>query len=182
MNNTSTWIWFILYAHHRSKRDGDLTKPTFHAWYNVLRKPVLELLEIKEFGKRNGGVWFVQRFWCFVSEQPVLNRWFDSSLTHGRHRIWLWSDPSKFDSPITSQCDPTLRVQLLIGTHPRFSSQPLRILSLMMYSLVPVPGLNLIPPFAFFLALHILYNKSRKRHSKFWVQFYNVFTPPVKLR
>ena len=69
--------------------------------------------------------------------------------------IWLWSDPSKFGQPLAPGCDPTLTV---VGVPARFSSKPLRIVSLTMYSLVLIPGLNLIPPFAFFLFLHISYN------------------------
>ncbi|KAF8513841.1 hypothetical protein BU17DRAFT_20728, partial [Hysterangium stoloniferum] len=32
MNNTSTWIWFILYAHQRSTIDYKPTDPTWSAW------------------------------------------------------------------------------------------------------------------------------------------------------
>ncbi|KAK6993205.1 hypothetical protein R3P38DRAFT_2409489, partial [Favolaschia claudopus] len=76
--------------------------------------------------------------------------------------IWLWSDPSNFGQHF--DCDPTLTI---VGVPARFSSKPLRIASLAMYSLVLIPGLNLIPPFAFFLTLHISYNWSRKRHELF---------------
>jgi hypothetical protein len=179
MNNTSTWIWFILYVHHRSKLDVNPTKPTWRAWYSVFNEPFLELLGgVKESGKENGGdgfvqiIWgVVQRIWHFVSEQPVLTLGSIHLSLMAAVGIWLWSDPSKFGSGI-GHCDPVLTV---VGTHPRFSSQPLRILSLTMYSLVLIPGLNLIPPFVFFLALHILYNKSWERHSKFWDRFYNIF-------
>jgi hypothetical protein len=38
MNNTSTWIWFILYVHRRSKPKGGPPVPaTWKAWYNLLR-------------------------------------------------------------------------------------------------------------------------------------------------
>jgi hypothetical protein len=186
MNNTSTWIWFILYVHHRSKRDGDATEPSWNAWYKVLREPLLELLRgAKESGEEGGGEsgdegdWYlpmhvrclIKHVWRFVSEQPVLTLGSIHLSLMAAVGIWLWSDPLKFGSSLGT-CDPMLTV---VGTHPRFSSQPLRILSLTMYSLVLVPGLNLIPPFVFFLALHILYNKSWKRHSTFWVRFYNVF-------
>ncbi|KAJ7840522.1 ankyrin repeat-containing domain protein, partial [Mycena olivaceomarginata] len=40
-----------------------------------------------------------------------------------------------------------------------------------MYSLVLIPGLNLIPPFTFFLMLHISYNWSREQHKLFWTQW-----------
>ncbi|KAJ7764849.1 hypothetical protein B0H16DRAFT_1718057 [Mycena metata] len=79
--------------------------------------------------------------------------------------IWLWSNPSKFGQVLNPNCDPTLTV---IGVPARFSSKPLRIVSLTMYSIALIPGLNLIPPFTFFLMLHISYNWSRKQHKLFW--------------
>ncbi|KAJ7151905.1 hypothetical protein C8R43DRAFT_886539, partial [Mycena crocata] len=32
MNNTSTWIWFILYVHHRSKRGYQPTEAKWNEW------------------------------------------------------------------------------------------------------------------------------------------------------
>ncbi|KAJ7764847.1 hypothetical protein B0H16DRAFT_1269990, partial [Mycena metata] len=32
MNNTSTWIWFILYVHYRSKRDEEPTGAKWSKW------------------------------------------------------------------------------------------------------------------------------------------------------
>lgn len=51
-----------------------------------------------------------------------------------------------------------------------FSSPALRICSLLMYSLLLIPGINLFLPFLFFLTLHILYNRSLRLHSRFWRQ------------
>ncbi|KAJ7874300.1 armadillo-type protein [Mycena olivaceomarginata] len=70
--------------------------------------------------------------------------------------LWLWSDPSKFGTPITD-CDPSLTV---VGGAVPFSTPGLRIFSLAIYSVLVIPGLNLVPPFLFFLALHITYNSS----------------------
>lgn len=72
--------------------------------------------------------------------------------------IWLWSNPPKFGFPIP--CDPSL---VIVGGSVRFSSPALRICSLLMYSLLVVPGVNLLLPFLFFLTLHILYNWSRRQ-------------------
>ncbi|KIK61328.1 hypothetical protein GYMLUDRAFT_166644, partial [Collybiopsis luxurians FD-317 M1] len=32
MNNTSTWIWFLLHAHHRTKTNLNCIAPTWKAW------------------------------------------------------------------------------------------------------------------------------------------------------
>ncbi|KIJ28964.1 hypothetical protein M422DRAFT_189086, partial [Sphaerobolus stellatus SS14] len=56
MNNTSTWIWFILYVHHRSKDDHPVPA-TWGAWYDVLRKYLKMLLrgiEKKKSEKTSG--------------------------------------------------------------------------------------------------------------------------------
>ncbi|KAJ7798654.1 hypothetical protein B0H14DRAFT_2617734 [Mycena olivaceomarginata] len=193
MNNTSTWIWFILYAHHRSKRDDRPTGANWSEWRDALLEPVRELLgqndgpgtrtkvtSTVQRRRRRGiaeriwhvarriaqRIWrIVQRIWGFVSEQPVLTLGSIHLSLMAAVGIWLWSDPSKFGQPLDLSCDPTLTV---IGVPARFSSKPLRIISLAMYSLVLIPGLNLIPPFTFFLTLHISYNWSREQHKSFW--------------
>ncbi|KAJ7857513.1 hypothetical protein B0H13DRAFT_1640949 [Mycena leptocephala] len=50
MNNTSTWIWFLLYAHHLTKPDGENrrnsrkpTPATWSAWIGVLLSPLRRL-------------------------------------------------------------------------------------------------------------------------------------------
>ncbi|KAJ7187696.1 hypothetical protein GGX14DRAFT_383406, partial [Mycena pura] len=41
MNNTSTWIWFILYVHHQSKRDDrPPIKANWNDWRNTLLEPL----------------------------------------------------------------------------------------------------------------------------------------------
>ncbi|KAJ7826133.1 hypothetical protein B0H14DRAFT_2368383, partial [Mycena olivaceomarginata] len=40
MNNTSTWIWFILYAHHRSNRDDQPTGANWSEWRHALLEPL----------------------------------------------------------------------------------------------------------------------------------------------
>ncbi|KAJ7840531.1 hypothetical protein B0H14DRAFT_1058430 [Mycena olivaceomarginata] len=208
MNNTSTWIWFILYAHHRTKRDDQPTAANWSEWRDALLEPVRELLgqndgpgtstevTIEYYWSITERIWHIaqritqhirriaqriwriaQCIWGFVSEQPVLTLGSIHLSLMAAVGIWLWSDPSKFGHPLDPSCDPTLTV---IGVPARFSSKPLRIISLAMYSLVLIPGLNLIPPFAFFLTLHISYNWSREQHKSFWTRWdsiLKVFTP-----
>jgi hypothetical protein len=183
MNNTSTWIWFILYAHHQSKRDDHPTGANWSEWRGALLEPVRELLgqndgpgtstEVTGTVQRRWGI--AQRIWCiaqhiwgFVSKQPVLTLGSIHLSLMAAVGIWLWSDPLKFGHPLDPSCDPTLTV---IGVSARFSLKPLRITSLAMYSLVLIPSLNLIPPFAFFLTLHISYNWSREQHKSFWTRW-----------
>jgi hypothetical protein len=170
MNNTSTWIWFILFVHHRSKRDDRPTEANWSEWRDALLEPLRELqgrnARAGDSTETGIGIWGItQRIWRFISEQPVLTLGSIHLSLMAAVGIWLWSNPSKFGQALDPSCDPTLTV---IGVPARFSSVPLRIVSLTMYSIVLIPGLNLIPPFAFFLTLHISYNWSREQHQSFW--------------
>ncbi|KAJ6558341.1 hypothetical protein B0H19DRAFT_1070864 [Mycena capillaripes] len=197
MNNTSTWIWFILYVHYRTKRDDRRAGANWSDWRDALLEPVQRLLGRNEGAgasvsiverirplpqgirritwQRIWGIahriWGItHRIWCFISEQPVLTLGSIHLSLMAAVGIWLWSDPSKFGLPLDTGCDPTLTV---VGVPARFSSKPLRIVSLTMYSIVLIPGLNLIPPFVFFLTLHISYNWSREHHKLFWTWWDN---------
>src|SRR5882757_1269475 len=45
INNTSTWIWFIMYVHYQSKRDDrPPIKANWSDWRHALLAPLLELL------------------------------------------------------------------------------------------------------------------------------------------
>ncbi|KAF7375540.1 Multiple ankyrin repeats single kh domain [Mycena sanguinolenta] len=176
MNNTSTWIWFILYVYHRSKDDKP-TEANWSKWCKALLEPPLELLGQNEGDSDNSSqmgtricpaqrIWHIaQRIWHFISKQPVLTLGSIHLSLMAAVGIWLWSDPSEFGDPLGPSCDPTLMV---VGVPARFSSNSLRIVSLTMYSVVLIPGFNLIPPFVFFLTLHITHNWSRRRHLLFW--------------
>jgi hypothetical protein len=128
-------------------------------------------MDIWQSGKQNTGApsrtqispSVFQRAWHFVSEKPVLTLGSIHLSLMGAIGLWLWSNPSKFGTPI-GPCDPSVTV---VGG-ARFSSPGLRIFSLAIYSLLIIPGLNLVPPFLFFLALHITYNKTRVHHATFW--------------
>jgi hypothetical protein len=175
MNNTSTWIWFILYVHHRSKHDSQPTGANWTEWRDALLEPLWESLgQNAGAGDSTGtGIWGItQHIWCiaqciwhFISEQPVLTLGSIHLSLMATVGIWLWSDPSKFGQPLNPSCDPTLTV---IGVAAQFASKPLRIASLTMYFLVLIPGLNLIPPFVFFLTLHISYNWCSGQHQSYW--------------
>jgi len=207
MNNTSTFIWFLLYAHHRSiNEDKSMVIPvTWSGWLELLVSPLrcvvtgnsrtsLEQAEPSNDhtdgdGNQSGGQSgdsrgnrnsdpkqdvtpqrlgktyppFVQRLWELVLQAPVLSLGSIHLSLMASIGIWLWSDPSKFGTRIS--CDPTLTI---VGVAVPFSSRALRVCSLLMYSLLLIPGVNLVPGFLFFISLHILYNKSRRRHPRFW--------------
>ncbi|KAJ7477613.1 ankyrin repeat-containing domain protein [Mycena latifolia] len=183
MNNTSTWIWFVLYAHHLSKADkgkerGTDWKPrcprcrlepgrnpilaTWSDWAPV----VLSKACPRHVRARSGPAMVlhvVDRAWDLFSQAPVLILGSFHLSLMAAVGIWLWLNPVKFGAPIL--CDPTLTI---VGGPAHFSSPALRIFSLTMYFLLLIPGINLLPPILFFLGLHIAYNWSREHHRSSW--------------
>jgi hypothetical protein len=89
--------------------------------------------------------------------------------------IWLWSSPARFEtsqpaftSPYPLECTS----MSLLGVDVRLSSPVLQLSSLVIYSFFLVPGLNLVLPGVFFLALYIYLHRRRlsrphgQRHAK----------------
>jgi len=170
MNNTSTWIWFILFVHHRSTLNYKPTDATWEAWCSVLWSPIAILLGGRwTKGREREGeettVWrFLPRLICLLKAAPVLTLSSIHLSFMAAIGIWLWITPSKFGLTIPPTCHPTLTV---LGASVPFSSAPLHIFSLMMYALLLIPGLHLLPPFLFFLTLHISYNWVRSHSQRF---------------
>ncbi|KAJ7477497.1 hypothetical protein FB451DRAFT_1454293 [Mycena latifolia] len=184
MNNTSTWIWFLLYAHHLSKADkgkdhGTDWKPRCpRCRLERGRNPILAtwsdwapvVLSSKacprHFRARSGPALvlrIVDRAWDLFSRAPVLILGSFHLSLMAAVGIWLWLNPVKFGAPM--HCDPTLTI---VGGPAHFSSPALRIFSLAMYFLLLIPGINLLPPIFFFLVLHIAYNRSLEHQRSSW--------------
>jgi hypothetical protein len=166
MNNTSTWIWFILFVHHKSGIQHQPTAATWSAWWKLMWSS--DFLQGKR-GTGSGGA--IQRsflrLYLLVTAAPVLTLGSIHLSLMAGIGIWLWANPAKFGSHI--HCNLNQEPKLAVfGASINFSSTPLRVFSLTMYSVLLLPGFNLFPPFLFFLALHVSYNWSRKRHAWFW--------------
>ncbi|KAJ7795254.1 ankyrin repeat-containing domain protein [Mycena olivaceomarginata] len=196
MNNTSTWIWFLLYAHYLSKadnprKDDDLSKaddpskadetkkgdwePRCPPWAPVVlsskachrhvRAKRLDFHPVVVFRIANHFwdlfvVHIVDCLWDLFSRAPVLMLGSFHLSLMSAIGIWLWLNPGNFGTPMP--CNPTLTI---VGGPAPFFSHQLQIFSLAMYFLLLIPGINLLPPIFFFLALHILYNWFRFRLS-----------------
>lgn len=179
MNNTSTWIWVILYLHERSMATYNHVAATWPAWRKTLWFPFRTYLhgqdladsgtgppnQSREIVKHRWNIWnsfaikWVRRSTQFILAAPVLMLGSIHLSMMAAIGIWLWRDPTGFGKPI-DRCTPMLTV---FGASVSINSTPLRIFSLTMYVIILIPGLNLLPPFAFFLFLHISYNHIRTR-------------------
>jgi hypothetical protein len=81
--------------------------------------------------------------------------------------LWVWSSPYMFEKlqrHLLESIDDLLPVECtytsVLRHNTSLMSQGLRLLSLIMYSVFLVPGLNLLVPVVAFLALFILYHQS----------------------
>lgn len=77
--------------------------------------------------------------------------------------IWLWSSPQSFGASEAATCVTKVANLTVLGAHVPFGSQVLRIISISIYSLLLLPGLNLLLPMALFLSLHCWYHSRRSR-------------------
>jgi hypothetical protein len=181
MNNTSTWIWFILYVHERSRAKYKPVGATWSTWRTALWSAVRAYLHgLDPAGSHDSRPWpttrgendetrlqkavkrvwwskpmiYLRRFARLILAAPVLTLGSIHLSLMAAIGIWLWQDPAGFGKPV-DRCTPMLTV---FGASVSFNSTPLQIFSLIMYAVVLIPGLNLLPPFAFFLFLHISYN------------------------
>ncbi|KAJ6481467.1 hypothetical protein C8R47DRAFT_1049752 [Mycena vitilis] len=177
MNNTSTWIWFILYAHHLSKPDKRKRRCANHNLHcpkcrlgpgrGAIAATPSDWARLLFSKSCNIHMWsvsgglpifrLVERAWDLFARAPVLMLGSFHLSLMSAIGIWLWLNPSKFGVPIS--CDPTLTV---VGGPASFISRPLQIFSLVMYFLLLIPAVNLLLPILFFLALHIAYNSQRE--------------------
>ncbi|KAF7308092.1 Multiple ankyrin repeats single kh domain [Mycena kentingensis (nom. inval.)] len=142
MNNTNTFTYLLLRVHRAIWRD----RTTEWTWSSVGRD-----------------------FWtaCFpetAATEPQRRRfaWINFATGIGSLHlalmgsvgIWLWSDPVHFG--ISRACGPDPRHSIL-GIDVSFESQPLRITSLVIYSAVAIPVINLAVPLALLLSPYILF-------------------------
>jgi hypothetical protein len=65
MNDTSMFIWFLLYAHHRSKTDQNLMaiSATWHGWRKAFMSPLNHLVGIKGKIDDDGTVSDAELYW-----------------------------------------------------------------------------------------------------------------------
>jgi hypothetical protein len=134
MNNTSTWIWFILYVHKRSRATYKPVGATWSAWRTALWSPVRTYLHgLDPAGSGTGPttqggegnetglqkvvkcLWnslpiqWVRRFIRLILAAPVLTLGSIHLSMMAAIGIWLWRDPAGFGKPIDN-CTPMLTV------------------------------------------------------------------------
>jgi hypothetical protein len=186
MNNTSTFIWFLLYVNHRSTAKGGCrVRPTWTDWSRAIVCPLYRNIqhrlqlqihdqedaikqdrEVNETrGNSNARTSMLGRLWNSLLEDLVLVLGSIHLSAMAGIGLWLWRNPTAFGTGLDTACSapPTLSI---IGQEVSLYSRGLQVISLMLYSALLVPGFNFAIPFLFFLGSHILYNKYRNWSPK----------------
>ncbi|KAF5343939.1 hypothetical protein D9758_012147 [Tetrapyrgos nigripes] len=182
MNNTNTFIYFLLYIHHKSQRGEEGVEPimpTWSAWIQHTRdrlslrsvtaevRGLLQLFRTKEeqlsvdLEKQSPSNQDTKS-----PPQSLIKNFFERIvlLLGSLHLtlmavlgIWMWSNPGSFGA--LGSCPTSINSLSMVILGPRVSlgSGGLHGWSLAIYSLFLVPGLNLVIPAAFFLLVYIGY-------------------------
>ncbi|KIY66546.1 hypothetical protein CYLTODRAFT_377592 [Cylindrobasidium torrendii FP15055 ss-10] len=184
MNNTNTFIYFLLYVKHKSQaNDGDSVEPTFDAWYEYLRKRMHVVLPTKPFGMNllsddsvmgKHELSFQDSDISSIKLHQVSNK-SSTSLTRKLLRkavfllgslhltvmaafgLWVWTDPRFFKTG--DSCAVDTSEMSILGIYVPCRSRGLHGWSIAIYTLFLVPGLNLILPMGLFLAIFTLCHK-----------------------
>ncbi|KAJ3526265.1 hypothetical protein NMY22_g10231 [Coprinellus aureogranulatus] len=187
MNNTNAFIYFLLYIQYKSQGEAGI-KPEKSAWIKHIKAQVMTIFCLSdglcgwwpfEFG---GVKKHPKRIEGPGAAKVLFKR--ITLLLGSLHLtlmaalgIWLWSTPQSFGASETAGCVTQVADLAIVGAHIRFGSLAFRIASLTIYSLILIPGLNLILPMALFLAFHCWYHSQRPSKPPLLPEYDNRNTP-----
>ncbi|KAF5364446.1 hypothetical protein D9758_010658 [Tetrapyrgos nigripes] len=183
MNNTNTFIYFLLYIQHKSQPGPAQIEPKLSAWIQHARNKLSLwnlMAEVKGLLQPEFRTKEEQKFIRSSDAEKQLESNQDTKspqqsfiknvfrrivfLLGSLHLtimaglgIWMWRKPGSFgpsDSCLISIDSLSI---VILGHHVSLGSEGLRGWSLAVYSLFLVPGLNLVVPAAIFLFLYIRY-------------------------
>ncbi|KAK7456445.1 hypothetical protein VKT23_010693 [Stygiomarasmius scandens] len=177
MNNTNTFIYFLLYVQHKSQPGPEHVDPTWSAWVQHLKGRLsfhLVTSQIKYALKPDAQLEKDAQIATNDPEQQGQEKetMQESNLKNIFRRIvlvlgslhlslmaglgvWLWSNPGSFGGPDQGSC--LLESTAILGRKVPLSSEGLRVWSLLIYSIFLLPGFNLLLPIAVFLVLNFTY-------------------------
>ncbi|KAF5348301.1 hypothetical protein D9756_010536 [Leucocoprinus leucothites] len=177
MNNTNTFIYFLLWLFYEidgfrhTKDGGDISKlRQIGGWIELLR----HLARFEEREDLEGHPKATRRRLNIEQVIRTLAKRYGNHLTvlffgslhlsmMSAVGIWLWSRPEAFGG--SGSCSLEAEI-FVIGKGVRLGSQGLRVWSILMYSLLLIPIINLIPPILFFLSLHYLFHFWSPKYAK----------------
>ncbi|KAH0580414.1 hypothetical protein H2248_001916 [Termitomyces sp. 'cryptogamus'] len=133
MNNTNLFIYFLLYVYHRVNLTED------------------ELLEEVRVSTRGHATPQHRARWIYETKKALANFVTIIGSLHltlmAAVGIWLWSHPAGFGSPELCSLSATVS---MFGKQVQLGSSAFRKWSILVYSIVLIPILNLLIPLTFF--------------------------------
>ncbi|KAF5311676.1 hypothetical protein D9611_009544 [Ephemerocybe angulata] len=199
MNNTNTFIYFLLYVQHKSQiSTRRRVEAKWYAWARYIRHLCTSVItsfkpghkrgiSSREFGRfegngvedtplgnadeRRGAMIIAKRFVLLLGSLHL-------SLMAGLG-LWLWSNIRGFGRTRDSAniCAAAHAQGAILGKSVPFASEALRISSFVIYAAFLVPGINLILPMTLFLGLYHCFLPSSQEHSdspsarlRVWIQ------------
>ncbi|KAJ6474046.1 hypothetical protein C8R47DRAFT_712660 [Mycena vitilis] len=179
MNNTNTFIYFLLYLQHKSQLGPQQIKSDLESWFKYGKTSIAGAVTLDD-AKKDGG--------DAAEESDLGPRSLLSAIFRVKVRgmvgllgslhlsmmsalgLWLWSKPLAFGTATDANaCAMSFASTAILGKRVPLASSGLRIWSLLIYSVFLVPGLNLIVPMVGFLLLMQMHRASHhpRRINKF---------------
>ncbi|KAK7062497.1 hypothetical protein R3P38DRAFT_2835456 [Favolaschia claudopus] len=172
MNNTNTFIYFLLYVQHKSQLGPHQIRNDFISWINHIKAHFSKSVTVEERPdetlKLQGATESTADFESAdLQPRSILSLFFRVNvrgvvaLLGSLHLsmmsalgIWVWSRPLHFGiEEEVNACALNLSSLIVVGRSVPLSSPGLRIWSLIIYSTLVVPGLNLLGPFFLFILI-----------------------------
>ncbi|KAK7065092.1 hypothetical protein R3P38DRAFT_3166108 [Favolaschia claudopus] len=188
MNNTNTFIYFLLYVQHKSQLGPQQIASNVFSWLkhfrSILFRPVVvanskadveaqiesselqstEQLNAIEATENDNRSLFSVIFRVEIKGSVAILGSLHLALMAALG-IWLWSNPRSFGKVQNTQDDSLCGILYastnILGYKIPLGSDALRIISLVLYSSVLVPGLNLTLPIAGFVGIFLLHTSLR---------------------
>ncbi|KAJ6502907.1 hypothetical protein C8R47DRAFT_1251849, partial [Mycena vitilis] len=171
MNNTNTFIYFLLYAQYKSQAGPQQIRADLSSWVRLvqnwfsasvtLENHYSDDLEARKGSSESGNppentkhqqrsllsVIFRVQIRGVVAILGSLHLSMMSALG-----IWLWHNPREFGNGRGGDnCAMAFASYSIIGRHIPFHSNGLRMVSIVIYSIFLAPGINLFLPMALFI-------------------------------
>lgn len=150
MNNTNTFIYFLLYVHHKAmgaRQDGLIGTAGWNEYWEWNTRALSRWI--------NHG----KKALC----HPVLIFGSLHLSLMAAVGLWLWSQPGAFG--ISSPCSLSASV-VVLGRRVPLASEGLRGWSIFIYALLLVPGFNLIIPIGFFTIPYLVYRHAARKSTR----------------
>ncbi|KAJ7243260.1 ankyrin repeat-containing domain protein [Mycena rebaudengoi] len=165
MNNTNTFVYFLLYVHNKSQEGRGHIPRNWASWMKHFQEELQLTLSWKAWKRQFIGFGDSNKMssTSLASRSPTESIFTKIVLLLGTIHLtlmavlgmWLWSRPGSLG--VSTPCASTT----VLGQPAGLDSRALRGISLTMYSVFLTPGVNLILPMALFLGLFLGYHAVR---------------------